>query len=127
MRRRAAIASIAALSDTLDVTFTGTSEPEPFDLVAVFAGQRPDASMLSELAVEISPITEGSARLARALSGVTDCLSCPAVTPADLASGEPGFHMIGSRSYGRSRTFLLRTGLEHLRTILSSLDAERAA
>ncbi len=127
LRRRAAVASIVATAERLEVTFTASGVAEPFDLVAVFAGQRPDASMLSELAVEIAPVTEGSARLARALSGVTDCLACPSVSAADLASGEPGFHMIGARSYGRSRAFLLRTGIDHLRTILDSLETERAA
>jgi hypothetical protein len=77
--------------------------------------------MLSELAVEIAPATEGAARLARALAGVTDCLAVPRVGPQDLASGEPGFHMIGARSYGRSRTFLMRAGLAHIETILESL------
>ena len=92
-----------------------------FDHVAVFTGCRPDHGMLSELALEISPVTEGSARLARALAGVTDCLSVPCVRSDDLASGEPGFHLVGARSYGRSRNFLLRSGLEQVESILESL------
>jgi hypothetical protein len=71
--------------------------------------------------VETSPVTEGGARLYRAISCITDCLSVPAVKPEDLQSGEPGFFFIGSRSYGRSNGFLLRTGLMQLETILESL------
>jgi hypothetical protein len=39
------------------------------------------------------------------------------VSPQDLDSGEPGFAMIGAKSYGRSRTFLLATGLSQLTSI----------
>ncbi len=91
------------------------------DEIVGLVGYRPELSPLSELAVEISPATEGAGRLARALAGVTDCLNPPRVTPADLASGEPGFWLAGARSYGRARTFLLATGLAHLETILGGL------
>src|SRR5262249_16355199 len=90
VRRRVHVESIAPERDALRVRFTGGGAPAPFDRIAAFTGRRPDASLLSELAVEISPVTEGAARLARALAGVTDCLACPAVSAADLASGEPG-------------------------------------
>jgi hypothetical protein len=45
----------------------------------------------------------------------------PQVAPADLQSGEPGFYFIGSRAYGRSNGFLLKTGLAQLETILGTL------
>lgn len=41
--------------------------------------------------------------------------------PPDLASGEPNFYLVGSKSYGRGRTFLLQTGYDQLETILDSL------
>jgi thioredoxin reductase len=92
-----------------------------FDHAIVLTGYRPDLSFVSELPLEISPATEGAMRLARALANVTDCLSVPKVKPEDLASGEPRFHMIGAKSYGRARTFLLQTGYAQLETILDSL------
>ena len=92
-----------------------------FDVIAAFTGYRPDASILGELAVEISPVTEGGARLQRAISNVTDCLNVPAVRRQDLESGESNFFFIGSRAYGRARTFLLRTGLQQLDTIFEGL------
>ena len=91
------------------------------DVIAAFTGYRPDASILTELAVEISPVTEGGARLQRAVSNVTDCLNVPAVRRQDLESGESNFFFIGSRAYGRARTFLLRTGLQQLDTIFEGL------
>ncbi|HWW62823.1 MAG TPA: hypothetical protein VN181_15725, partial [Thermoanaerobaculia bacterium] len=91
------------------------------DVIAAFTGYRPDASFLGELAVETSPVTEGGARLHRAISNLTDCLSVPNVKRTDLESGEPGFYFAGSRSYGRSRTFLLQNGFAQLETILDGL------
>ena len=57
----------------------------------------------------------------RALANVTDCLARPRVSPRDLASGEPNFYLVGSKSYGRARTFLLQTGYDQLETILDGL------
>jgi thioredoxin reductase len=92
-----------------------------FDHAIVLTGYRPDLSFVSELPLEISPATEGAMRVAAALANVTDCLSVPRVKPQDLASGEPRFHMIGAKSYGRARTFLLQTGYAQVETILDSL------
>ena len=78
---------------------------------------------LSRLALDVSPATEGALGVARVLAGVTDCLAVPRVTPADLDSGEPGFHLVGAKSYGRLPTFLLRNGIEQLTTILDGLAA----
>jgi hypothetical protein len=92
-----------------------------FDVVCGFTGHRPDLSFLSELALEISPVTEGAAGIDRKLSNVTDCLHVPQLAAEDLASGEPGFHLIGHKSYGRSSAFLLKDGLLQLETIVGSI------
>jgi hypothetical protein len=89
-----------------------------FDAVAAFTGYRPDLSFLSELTLDLSPATEGTRGLHAALACAKDCLSVPEVSPADLASGEPGFHLIGSKSYGRSSAFLLKDGIRHAEMIL---------
>ena len=106
------------------VTLTG-GRTFDVDRIAAFTGYRPDASYLGELTVETSPVTEGGGRLYRAISNITDCLSVPAVKPADLQSGEPGFFFVGSRSYGRSNGFLLKTGLLQLETILECIPKSR--
>ncbi len=120
VERRAMIESVAQNNGHAVVAMTGNRIVE-VDYVAAFTGYRPDGSFLSELAVEISPVTEGGARLYRAVSNVTDCLMVPAVSHDDLQSGEPGFFFVGSRAYGRSNTFLLQTGLMQLETVLDSL------
>jgi hypothetical protein len=93
------------------------------DELVWLTGYRPDLVPLSELPLELSPASEGALRLQRALGNVTDCLSVPKVKPGDLASGEPRFHLIGAKSYGRARTFLLQTGYAQLETILDTLFA----
>lgn len=120
IERRAAIESFTETGDGLVVTLAPGRSVE-CDFVAGFTGFRPSRAMQSELALEISPVTEGGARLYRAVSNVTDCLSLPQVSPRDLESGEPNYWFIGSRGYGRARTFLLQTGLAQVETILESI------
>lgn len=120
MERKAMIESVAQANGHVVVGLTGGRVVET-DVLAAFTGYRPDNAFLTELTVETSPVTEGGARLHRAISNVTDCLTVPRVSPADLQSGEPGFYFIGSRGYGRSSGFLLRTGLAQLEVILDSL------
>jgi hypothetical protein len=120
VERRAMIDTVVQNNGHVDVTLTGGRAVQ-VDAIAAVTGYRPDDAFLSELTVETSPVTEGGARLYRAISSITDCLSMPAVKPEDLQSGEPGFYFVGSRSYGRSNGFLLRTGLAQLETILAAL------
>ena len=120
VRRKVAIESLEPGEASIRVRFTSGAE-EDFDTIVALTGFRPDLSFLSELALEISPATEGSARLSRALANVSDCLSSPSVSAADLDSGEPGFYLLGAKSYGRARTFLLRTGLGHLEAVLAAI------
>ena len=120
VERRAMIDAVAQNNGHVSVTLSGNRTVDA-EFVAAFTGYRPDGGFLSELAVEISPVTEGGARLYRAISCITDCLSVPRVKPEDLASGEPGFWFVGSRAYGRSRSFLLQSGFAQLEVVLDTL------
>jgi len=120
VKRRAMIESINTSNGHLDVTLSGGRKAE-VDFIAAFTGYRPDGSFLTEVTTEVSSVTEGGGRLYRAISNITDCLTTPIVRPEDLESGEPNFFFVGSRSYGRARTFLLQTGLSQLETILDIL------
>jgi hypothetical protein len=117
VERRAGVESVEAHNGSLEVGLTG-GRGGRFDAVVGLTGYRPDLSFLSELALEISPSSEGPARLSRAVCHITDCLTPPKVTPEDLLTGEPGFHFVGSKSYGRLNTFLLKTGHQHLESVL---------
>jgi thioredoxin reductase len=122
--RRATVLRFARRDSRLRVTLNGNRE-DAFDAVAAFTGYKPDLSFLSELPLEISPVTEGPARLQRAISNVTDCLSVPRVRGEDLDTGEPGFYFVGSKSYGRAPTFLLQTGLQQIAAIFETLGGGR--
>ena len=120
VERRAMVDAFAERDGAIEVTLSG-GRVVVCDRVVAFTGFHPNGGIHSELNVEISPVTEGSARLFRAISNVTDCLAVPRVSPGDLASGEPDFWLIGSRSYGRAPTFLLQTGFQQIETILDSI------
>jgi hypothetical protein len=102
------------------VTLTGERTIHA-DYIVAMTGSRPDPSLTTELALDVSALTEGAGGIARRLANVTDCLAVPKLSPQDLASGEPRFHFVGARSYGRARTFLLQNGYEQIDTILSAL------
>jgi thioredoxin reductase len=120
VERRASVEEIGRDGDELVLALTGGRRIR-VDSVAAFTGYRPDSSFLAELALETGPATEGTARLERALSKITDCLTVPQVAATDFETGEPGFFFAGARSYGRSRNFLLRTGFAHLSTMLDRI------
>ena len=120
VERRAMIESVTQNNGHVVVALSANRIVET-DYVAAFTGYKPDGRFLSELALEISPVTEGGARLYRAISSITDCLSVPQVKPEDLQTGEEGFWFVGSRAYGRSRTFLLQTGLAQLEVMLDAI------
>jgi hypothetical protein len=42
----------------------------------------------------------------------------------ELAHPEPGFFIVGMKSYGRAPTFLLRTGYEQVRSVVAALDGD---
>ena len=83
---------------------------QTFDAVLAFTGTHPDTSLSCELQLHVSPVTGGAYGIHQALSSVTDCLSVPLLEARDLASGEPGFYLVGCKSYGRMATFLLKDG-----------------
>ena len=118
--RRAMVESVAQSNGHIDVALTGNRRVE-VDAVVALTGYRPANDYASELALEISPVSEGGARLYRAISKITDCLCVPKVAKENFASGEANYYFVGARAYGRSRTFLLQTGLQQLETILDSL------
>jgi thioredoxin reductase len=120
VERRAVIDAVERRDGALAVRMSGNREVV-VDVIASFTGFHPDAAHLAPLPVELSPVTEGNARLYRAISNITDCLAVPRVQPSDLETGEPGFYLVGSRAYGRAPTFLLQTGLQQLETLLDSL------
>jgi hypothetical protein len=45
----------------------------------------------------------------------------------ELAHPEPGFYIVGSKSYGRAPTFLMATGYEQVRSVVAEIAGDHAA
>ena len=45
----------------------------------------------------------------------------------ELAHPEPGFTIVGSKSYGRAPTFLMATGYEQVRSVVAEIAGDRKA
>jgi thioredoxin reductase len=121
VERRASVESVARNNGHIDVLLSGNRHAQ-VDAIVAMTGFRPAAEYTAELALEISHVNEGGARLYRAISSITDCLCTPSVSTNDLESGEPNYYFVGARAYGRSRTFLLQTGFRQLETIIESIS-----
>jgi hypothetical protein len=85
--------------------------------------------MLSELRLDLDPGLEAP----RAIGPLVDPAfhSCGSVPPhgwRELAhEAEPGFFVVGMKSYGRAPTFLITTGNEQVRSIVAHLAGDEQA
>lgn len=98
------------------------------DLVVNATGFRPDLDMLREIRLELDDIVEAPKRLAPLID--PNVHSCGTVEPhgfRELTHPEPGFFVVGMKSYGRAPTFLLATGYEQVRSITAWLDGDLPA
>jgi thioredoxin reductase len=98
------------------------------DLVVNATGSRPDHTFAEELRLDLDPILGST----RALAPLIDpnqhsCGTVPPHGAAQLAHPEPGFYIVGAKSYGRAPTFLLATGYEQTRSVVAALDGDRDA
>jgi thioredoxin reductase len=98
------------------------------DELIVATGVRPDLSFLRELRLDLDPALDCS----RALAPLIDpnehsCGTVPPHGAAELAQPEPGFFIIGMKSYGRAPTFLLATGHEQARSVAAHLAGDEEA
>ncbi|MCS5721818.1 NAD(P)-binding domain-containing protein [Herbiconiux sp. CPCC 203407] len=100
----------------------------PADHVAVLTGFRPDLSFLSELRLELDPTLQAPVRIAVEVDpNVHSCGSVAATGAKDLAHPEPGFYLVGAKSYGRAPTFLAMTGYEQVRSVVAELAGDHEA
>ena len=100
----------------------------PVDRIVNATGFRPDMAMLSELRVDIDPVLQSARALAPMIDpNVHSCGSVPPHGAAELAHPEPGFYIVGAKSYGRAPTFLLATGYEQVRSVVADLAGDHAA
>ncbi|MFI6759076.1 FAD-dependent oxidoreductase [Micromonospora sp. NPDC050417] len=95
------------------------------DRIVSATGFRPDHTISSELRLDLDPIVESPRTLAPLID--PNQHSCGTVPPHgvdDLAHPEPGFYIVGVKSYGRAPTFLLATGYEQVRSVVAALAGD---
>ena len=127
-------AAEAAADGLIDVTLTGTGEGlAPVrvraDRILSLTGYRPDTDLSRELQIHMCFASEAPMALAAALASAAaadpeaagDCLSQATHGPDTLRTTEPGFFVIGAKSYGRNPSFLVRLGYEQVRDLESLL------
>ncbi|MDN6202668.1 MAG: flavoprotein, partial [Micrococcaceae bacterium] len=98
------------------------------DALVPATGFRPDLRPLAEMRLDLDPAVEAP----RSLGSLLDpefhsCGTVPAHGESVLAHPEPGFYLVGAKSYGRAPTFLLATGYEQVRSVAAALAGDRCA
>jgi len=95
---------------------------EEVDQFVGCCGFRPDSSLYEELQVHQCYASNGPMKLAATLLGASgDCLQQVSAGVDSLKNPEPGFFILGMKSYGRNSAFLLKIGHEQVRCVLESI------
>jgi Pyridine nucleotide-disulphide oxidoreductase len=97
------------------------------DAVIAATGFRPDHAIAAELRLALEPGLESAAALGPLIDpNVHTCGTVPAHGMAELAHPEPGYVVVGMKSYGRAPTFLLATGYQQVRSVVAALTGDHA-
>lgn len=121
------ITDIALEDDGVRIESPGHEMPVVDQIVAC-TGFRPDLSIERELRTEVFSIFECIYNLAELID--PDRNACGTVPPHGvdrLRQPEPGFFVLGSKSYGRCGTFLMYTGYEQVRSVVAELCGDESA
>ena len=122
-------ASVEQQSDgRLTVTgFDGQRVTDVDEIVAV-TGFRPDLGFLSEIRLDLDPVLQAPRSLAPLID--PNVHSCGTVYPhgaKELVQPEPGFYLVGMKSYGRAPSFLTLTGCEQVRSVVAAIAGDHEA
>ena len=115
----------AAGGDRIAVTLrNGAGEEIAVDRILALNGGVGDHGLYRQLQVHECYATCGPMNLAAALLGEAgggDCLAVVAHGPETLRNPEPGFFILGAKSYGRSSRFLLSVGWRQVDDVFGTL------
>ncbi|MFY1694801.1 FAD-dependent oxidoreductase [Solwaraspora sp. WMMA2101] len=94
------------------------------DRVVVATGFRADHRLAAELRLDVDPVLGTSRGLAALLDADRPRGGpAPAHSVAELRHPEPGYFVVGVKSYGRSTGFLMATGYRQVRQVTAALAA----
>lgn len=121
------VASLAIVAHRVNLTLTsadgGSEQLNGCSEVVCATGFRPDLELARELQVHLCYASEGPMKLAAALLAAGgaggDCLAQESPGAEVLRNPEPGFFVVGAKSYGRGSAFLLGIGYEQVQQIAS--------
>ncbi len=103
----------------------GSFNPVVVDRILALTGQVGDHLLYRQLQVHECYATSGPMKLAAALLGQSgasgDCLAQASMGAATLVNPEPGFFILGRKSYGRRTDYLLRVGWQQVDEVFSLL------
>jgi thioredoxin reductase len=117
--------TVSVVGDTLN----GERVIDDLHNVVAATGFRPDLAILAELQLDLDPGLQSSRVLGPLIT--PEAHSCGTVAPhgwRELShENEPGFFVVGMKSYGRAPTFLITTGNEQVRSIVAHLAGDDVA
>jgi len=124
-KRGVVVEEIARPNGRFEVTLRNGSGPEKIavDRILALTGSVGDHGLYRQLQVHECYATSGPMKLSAALLGAnnTDCLTQTTHGADTLTNPEPGFFILGSKSYGRNNTFLMRIGWEQVGEVFGLL------
>ena len=96
------------------------------DRILSLTGYVGDHRLYRQLQVHECYATSGPMKLAAALlgAGSDDCLTQESHGADTLVNPEPGFFLLGSKSYGRNPTFLMRVGWQQVEEVFGLLGGD---
>lgn len=128
VRRGVSIDEIWPRPDGVDVvlrTADGEQETVGVDRILALTGRVGDHQIYRQLQVHECYATSGPMKLAAALlgqdGGSGDCLDQSSLGADTLKNPEPGFFLLGQKSYGRRNDFLLRVGWQQVDEVFELL------
>jgi thioredoxin reductase len=127
-RNQTVIESLEPINGGVRVTARCGSKKMTWEVERVIAnvGYAPDDQLFRELQVHQCYATEAPMALAAALlkHAGSDCTSIPPQGANTLRTTEPGFFVLGAKSYGRNSQFLLKTGFEQVREVFTLITGK---
>jgi len=109
------------------IDFGGQVVTDVDEIVAV-TGFRPELAHLNEIRLDLDPVLQAPRELAPMID--PNIHSCGSVEPHGakvLAQPEPGFYLVGMKSYGRAPSFLTLTGCEQARSVIAAIAGDHEA
>ena len=125
VRRGAVVEEIAKPNGRFEVVLRNGAGPERIavDHILSLTGSVGDHGLYRQLQVHECYATCGPIKLSAALlgAGSADCLAQTTHGADTLTNPEPGFYILGAKSYGRNNTFLMRVGWEQVGEVFGVL------